>query len=126
MNPGKVVFAFFILLAMTLNFAFFIGAPEDPGQHNVYLLFAAITVGIIATILKFGERSQLGAVLLATSLVADLQLIAAALVWAAATFGGAGLSAETMSLIVALSGGGLLANLVSVILLTAETIMSRR
>ena len=36
-------------------------------------------VNLIATVLKFGDRTQIGAVHLATSLVADLQLIAAAL-----------------------------------------------
>ena len=34
---------------------------------------AALVVSLIATIMKFGDRSQMGAVLLATSLVADLQ-----------------------------------------------------
>ena len=38
-------------------------------------------VSLIATVLKFGDRTQIGAVHLATSLVADLQLVCAALVW---------------------------------------------
>lgn len=37
--------------------------------------FAAIVVNLIATILKLGDKTQLGSVLLATSLVADIQLI---------------------------------------------------
>ncbi len=78
MNFEKVLFAFFILLAMTLNFGFFYGDQTDPSQHHVYELFAAIVISLIATIMKFGDRSQVGAVLLATSLVADLQLVAAA------------------------------------------------
>ena len=81
MNLEKVVFGFFVLLAATLNFGFFIGDIADPALHNVYELFAAIVVSLIATVLKFGDRTQIGAVHLATSLVADLQLIAAALVW---------------------------------------------
>jgi hypothetical protein len=48
--------------------------------HNVYELFAAVVVNLVATVLKFGDRTQIGAVHLATSLVADLQLIAAAAV----------------------------------------------
>ena len=44
-------------------------------------LFAVVVVNLIATVLKFGDRSQMGALLLATSLVAILQLIAAAVVW---------------------------------------------
>ena len=81
MNLEKVVFGFFVLLAATLNFGFFIGDIGDPDLHNAYELFAAVVVNLIATVLKFGDRTQIGAVHLATSLVADLQLISAALVW---------------------------------------------
>ena len=81
MNLEKVVFGFFVVLAATLNFGFFIGDLGDPELHNAYELYAAIFVNLIATVLKFGDRTQMGAVHLATSLVADLQLIAAALVW---------------------------------------------
>ncbi|MEZ5201781.1 MAG: DUF6394 family protein [Micropruina glycogenica] len=41
----------------------------------------AIVASLIATVLKFGDRTQLGAVHLATSLVADVQLIAGAIIW---------------------------------------------
>lgn len=122
MNLEKVVFGFFILLALTLNFGFFLGEFDDPAHHNVYELFAAIVVSLIATVLKFGERTQIGAVLLAASLVADLQLIAAALVWGiAVNVADAGLTAPVMASIVSLSGGALLANLVSATLLVVET-----
>jgi hypothetical protein len=80
-NLEKVVFGFFVVLAATLNFGFFIGDISDPELHNHYELFAAVVVNLIATVLKFGDRTQIGAVHLATSLVADLQLIAAALAW---------------------------------------------
>ncbi len=122
MNMSKVIFAFFVLLAVTLNFGFFIGDIDNPDHHNVYELFAALVVGLIATILKFGERSQMGAVLLASSLVVDLQLIAAGLIWAvAAHMTEAGMTPGMMASIVSLSGGALLANLVSLVLLTLET-----
>ena len=122
MNMGKVVFGFFVLLALTLNFGFFLGDIDNPDHHNVYELFAALVVGLIATVLKFGERSHLGAVLLASSLVVDLQLIAAALVWAVAVHvTEVGLTPVVMTSIVSLSGGALLANLLSVVLLTLET-----
>ena len=81
MNLEKVVFGFFIVLAATLNFGFFVGDITRPELHNVNELFAAIVVNLIATVLKFGDRTQIGAIHLATSLVADLQLIAAAIVW---------------------------------------------
>ena len=127
MNLEKVVFGFFVLLAATLNFGYVTGDIGNPEHHNVIELYAAVVVNIIATILKFGDRTQIGAIHLATSLVADLQLIAAAMVWGYAEHvGGAGLTGSTMSSIVSLSGGALFANVVSVIILIAETIMQRR
>ena len=127
MNFEKVTFAFFIVLALTLNFGFFIGEIDDPNHHDFLELAAALIVSLIATILKFGDRSQMGAVLLATSLVADLQLLIAAGVWAwAVNVSDAGNTAHVISKIVSLSGGALLANLVSVTLLIAETISIRR
>ena len=84
MNSEKVVFAFFIVLALTLNFGFYLGDIDNPEHHHIYELFAVIVVNLIATVMKFGDRTQMGAVLLATSLVALLQLFAAVLVWTVA------------------------------------------
>jgi hypothetical protein len=127
-NLEKVVFGFFVLLAATLNFGFFIGDIDDPLVHNVYELFAAIVISLVATVLKFGDRTQLGAVHLATSLVADLQLLAAALVWGYAEYVSSvgGLTPESTASVVSLSGGALLANLVSVVLLVVETVSFQR
>jgi Ca2+/H+ antiporter, TMEM165/GDT1 family len=126
-NLEKVVFGFFIVLAMTLNFGFFIGELEDPNHHQVYELFAAIVVNLIATVLKFGDRTQVGAIHLATSLVADLQLIVAASVWAIAVhITATGLQPHIMASIVSLTGGAFLANVMSVILLIIETVMFLR
>lgn len=127
MNIEKVIFSFFIVLALTLNFGFFLGDIDRPEHHNVYELYAAIVVNLIATVLKFGERTQIGAVLLATSLVADLQLIAAAIVWTVAVYvTGDGLTPSIMASIVALSGGALLANIISVVLLIIDIVTLRR
>jgi hypothetical protein len=127
MNPEKVAFGFFIVLALTLNFGFFVGEIDNPGHHHVYELFAAVVVNIVATVLKFGDRTQMGAVLLATSLVAVLQLFAASLVWGVAEHvSGSGLTPEITSSIVSLAGGALVANVVSVVLLVIETVMLRR
>lgn len=126
MNLEKVIFGFFVLLAATLNFGFFIGDMADPTLHNVNELFAAVVVNLIATVLKFGDRTQIGAVHLATSLVADLQLIAAAVVWAYAVNVGDGFTGEAVSSVVSLSGGALFANVVSVVLLVVETVSFRR
>ncbi len=127
MNFEKVMFAFFIVLALTLNFGFFIGEIDNPDHHDLLELAAALIVSLIATIMKFGDRSQMGAVLLATSLVADLQLLIAAGVWTWVVYAtDIGLTSTMTSRIVSLSGGALLANLVSVTLLIAETISIRR
>ena len=127
MNPEKVLFGFFIVLALTLNFGFFVGEIDNPDHHHVYELFAVIVVNMIATVLKFGDRTQMGAVLLATSLVALLQLFAAALVWTiAGRIAGVGLTPVVMASIVSLSGGAMLAHVISVVLLTIETVMLRR
>ncbi|MGB5793817.1 DUF6394 family protein, partial [Poseidonibacter sp.] len=64
-------------------------------------------------------------VLLATSLVADIQLIAAAIVWTVATYVYV-MDAATISTIVSLSGGALLANIVSVALYIGDTLKSKR
>lgn len=127
MNPEKVVFGFFIVLSLTLNFGFFVGQMDNPDHHHVYELFAVVVVNLIATILKFGDRSQMGAVLLATSLVAILQLFAATLVWTFAVhINQTGLTPAVVASIVSLSGGAMLANVISVILLIIETVMMRR
>jgi len=123
----KVVFGFFIVLALTLNFGFFVGDIDNPDHHDAIELGAALAVSLIATIMKFGDRSQMGAVLLATSLVADLQLLFAAFVWGYAAYvTEAGVTSDILASVVSLSGGALLANLVSVTLLVAETITMRR
>jgi hypothetical protein len=126
-NLEKVVFGFFVVLAATLNFGFFIGDIDDPTVHNEYELFAAVVVNLIATVLKFGDRTQIGAVHLATSLVADLQLIAASLAFGYAVYvSSEGLTAGATASIVSLSGGALLANIVSVVLLVVETVSFHR
>lgn len=127
MNLEKVVFGFFVVLAATLNFGFFLGDMDDPNMHDRYELFAAVVVNLIATVLKFGDRTQVGAVHLATSLVADLQLIAASLVLGYALYvSSEGLTAGAMASVVSLSGGALLANIVSVVLLVVETVSFHR
>jgi len=104
-----------------------VGQLDNAQHHDIYELFAAIVVNLIATVLKFGDRTQIGAIHLSTSLVADLQLLAAAAVWAWAThIAGTGLDPAYTAKVVSLSGGALFANVVSVIILIAETIMQRR
>ncbi|MCK7576098.1 MAG: DUF6394 family protein [Chromatiales bacterium] len=127
MNPEKVVFGFFIVLALTLNFGFFVGEIDNPDHHHAWELFFVVVVNMIATVLKFGDRTQMGAVLLATSLVAMLQLLAASLAWTIAVHATeTGMTPSVMASIVSLSGGAMIANVVSVVLLVIETVLLRR
>jgi uncharacterized membrane protein len=126
MNMHKVMSGFFFILAMTLNFGFFYGSPEILVEHSKYELFASIVVNLIATIFKFGDKTQVGSVLLATSLVADIQLIASASVWALALYGLGEMSTEATTAIISLSGGALLANLTSVLIFIGDTLKSKR
>lgn len=125
MNLDKVISGFFIILAMTLNFGFFYGDMNSLESHSKYELMAAIIVNLIATTLKLGDKSQMGSVLLATSLVADIQLIAAATIWTIAFYVYT-IDQEIVGLIISLSGGALLANLVSVSLYIGDTLKSKR
>ncbi len=126
MNMEKVVFGFFVVFAATLNFGFFIGDMTDVRAHNIYELYAAVVVNVIAVILKFGDRTQIGALHLATSLVAVIQLIAATVVWVSVNAGDGEIGVHAMSSVVSLSGGALLANLVSLALLVGETLSYQR
>lgn len=126
MNTHKIISGFFFILAMTLNFGFVYGDPTVLAQHSSYELFATLVINLIATVLKLGDRTQLGAVLLATSLVADIQLIASATMWTFAQYVFLSFSIESITAIVSLAGGALLANIVSVILFIGDTIKSKR
>ncbi|MDO5534916.1 MAG: DUF6394 family protein [Propionibacteriaceae bacterium] len=127
MNLEKVVFGFFVLLAATLNFGYVLGDLGNPDHHNAIELYAAVVVNIIAAILKFGDRTQIGAIHLATSLVATMQLIAAAGAWIWYTqIQTEPIVPHAMASVVSLALGALLANVVSVVLLIIETANFRR
>jgi len=127
MNLQKVISGFFFILAMTINFGFFYGDLANSELHSVYELFVALVISLISTVLKIGDKTQLGAVLLATSLVADLQLIAAVTVWGiSSSLTDGEIPVEAFAAVVSLSGGALLANITSVILYIGETLKSKR
>jgi len=126
MNLHKIISGSFFILAMTVNFGFFYGDPTVLVEHSSFELFAAIVINLVATVLKLGDRTQLGAVLLATSIVADIQLIASATVWAFAEYVMSDFGTEAVTAIISLSGGALLANIVSVILFLGDTLKSKR
>jgi len=125
MNLQKVISGFFFILAMTLNFGFFYGDMARPELHSTYELFAALVVSLIATVLKIGDKTQIGSVLLASSLVADIQLIVAVIVWTVIEHSST-MTPSHMATIISLSGGAFLANITSVILYIGETLKSKR
>lgn len=127
MNLEKVIFGAFVILACTLNFGFFIGELDNPQHHHPMELAATLVVNLIAMTLKFGDRTHIGAVHLATSIVAVVQLLAATVVWVWATqVSGLPSQGEVMATVVSLSGGALLANFISVALLIGETLRRTR
>ena len=126
MSFDKILFAFVIVLALTLNVGFVVGDIDDIAHHDKYELALAIVVSLIATVMKFGDRSLLGSTMLATSLVADVQLIAAAVVWASATLDGAAISEHDTVIVVSLAIGAMVANVISVVLLMIEPASLRR
>lgn len=127
MNLEKVIFGFVIVLAATLNFGFVLGDIDAPAHHHVFELFLAVVVNLVATVLKLGDRTQVGAIHLSTSLVADVQLLIAAGFWAwAEHVAQIGMTPAVTASVVSLAAGALFANVVSVIILIAETIMQRR
>lgn len=123
MRSERVWFSFFILLALTLNFGFVYGEIDNPEHHDKIELYLAFVVSLVSTVLKFGDRSQLGALLLATSLVADVQLLIAIGVW---TFNVGMLEGSTIATIVSFTAGACIANMVSVTLMVIEAATLRR
>ncbi len=127
MNLEKVIFGFFTLLALTLNVGFVMGEVTNPGHHSLWMLFFALLVSLISTGLRLGDRSQIGAIFLSTGLVASLQLVIAIIIWALSEGGmSTGPSPNLMATIVSLAAGALVANIVSVLMLVTDTLMSRR
>ena len=127
MNLEKLIFAFFIILALSVNTSFFISGLIAPEQLQTIELWLALSVSLICTFLKFGDRTQFGSTVLASSLVVDSLLIAAAVIWGFASFqGSVSLSTSQTATILSLAGGALIANLLSVILLIIETSQLRR
>ena len=127
MNLEKVVFAFTLILAASVNFGFYLGEIGNPLHHHVYGLYAAIFFNAMAVVLKFGDRSQIGTVLMASSVVAVLQLVMAATIWGYSVHVvETGLVESVVATIVSLSGGVVLANVFSLILVMVEVVILRR
>jgi len=71
MDWGKVIYVFFSLMSLTS-----IGGYLYDPKSSV-LLFTALSLNLVSTVLKIGVRNLLAAELFAASLVADLHLLPA-------------------------------------------------
>ena len=105
MDWGKVIYVFFSLMSLTTTAGFLY-------EDTAVALFIAASVNVISTILKIGVRNLLSAELLASSLVADLHLIPAFLVY---TF------SANVELAVGLAIGAVVANSYAMILTLVES-----
>ena len=105
MDWGKVTYIFFSLMSLTTTAGFLY-------EQNEIALFLAAGVNVISTILKIGVRNLLAAELLARSLVADLHLIPAFIVYS---------FTENVDLAIALAIGAVVANVFSIALALIES-----
>jgi hypothetical protein len=108
MNWGKVTYIFFSLMSLTTTAGFLY-------EDTATALFLAASVNIISTILKIGVRNLLSAELLASSLVADLHLVPAFIVY---TF------YNNIELSIGLAIGAVVANIYSLALSLIESAKS--
>ena len=74
MDWGKVIYIFFALMSLTTTAGFLY---EDNGMA----LFIAASINLVSTLLKIGVKNLLAAELFASSLVADLHLIPAYIIF---------------------------------------------
>ena len=51
MNLEKIIFGFFVTLALSLNLAFFIGEIDNPAHHDVITFFLVVIVNIIVDVI---------------------------------------------------------------------------
>ena len=105
MDWGKVTYIFFSLMSLTTTAGFLY-------EDTAVALFIAAGVNVISTILKIGIRNLLAAELLASSLVADLHLIPAFIVY---TF------SNNVNVAIGLAIGAVVANIYSVALALIES-----
>jgi len=101
----KLIADFFMLMALTTSISYI-------ANPNIYELITAVTLNLIATILKIGTTGILNVEYLATSLVADFHLIPALIM------DQMGNQPEAVSLV----WGAVVANIVSIVIMLIEAI----
>ena len=104
MNWGRVVHVFFTLMSFTTIAGYLY-------MHSGVALFVAASINLISTLLKIGVRNLLSTELFAASVVADLHLIPAFIIY---------IVNPNMNLIYSLVIGAGLANLFSIFLTIIE------
>ena len=102
----KLVADFFMLMALTTSVSYI-------AHPSIYELITAVTLNLVATILKIGTRGLLNIEYLATSIVADIHLIPALIIQ------GMGDLAEAVSLV----WGAVVANIISIVIMLIEAIL---
>jgi len=110
MDWGKVIYVFFSLMSLTS----IVGYIYD--STSSVLLFVALSLNLVSTILKIGVKNILSAELFAASLVADLHLLPA-------TYYQVMLHNSHVALSLAI--GALIANIVSLVFVSIELSRTR-
>lgn len=128
MDLSKVGYGFLIILTLTLNFSFFLGDYDNTEHHQFLLLVAAACLNIISVYFIFQDslnakeqdKSNGREILFASGLVAALQLCLAIVVWVfLADFE----PTEPLIIwIISLSGGALMANLITTCVFVLEAL----
>ncbi len=109
MDWGKVIYIFFALMSLTTTAGFLY---EDNGTA----LFIAASINLISTLLKIGVKNILSAELFASSLVADLHLIPAYIMF---EING------NVRMAIAFAIGAIIANIFSIALVLIEAAKTR-
>lgn len=126
MNFKEILSGIFIFLSLTLNFDFVYGEFDKFSHHSIYVLYFAIVVNIIGTILKIGDRTKIGSILVATSIVALIQLVFAGIIWSYYENFSTGVSDENIFNVISMASGALVANFLSVMILIIDTSRIKR
>jgi len=124
MKNRYILFNTVIIFALTLNVGFVYGDPNMLSLHHHYDYYAVLVMNILAMIMKFGDESEQGQMLLSTSIVAVIQLLIGAFVWGVSESSFGLTEVETLHIVLGMSIGALVANLISVLIVLAKTLKS--
>ncbi len=128
MDLSKVGYSFFIILALTLNFGFFLGEYNHLQENHFPLLLTAAAVNTLCVYFIFKRNTKTKEkfafkgreILFATGLVASLQLWLTIAVWILSE--NFELTEPSSTRILSLSGGALLANLITTCIVVLDTL----